>query len=134
MTIIKKIDQELKQHVDQIYKEGSIRYFKEKIKVFGVRGKIVDQIAQKYWQEIKFKSKPEIFNLCEELLKTGYNEKIKIGLDWSYRLKKGYQKSDFNIFLNWLKKYMTNWGSDDDLCVNYTSVVDTFNKKKGWLK
>lgn len=60
--ILKQIDQELKQHVDQEYKEGSIRYFKEKIKVVGVRSKIVNQISRKYWQQIKTKSKLEIRN------------------------------------------------------------------------
>jgi len=116
MPILNQIDQDLKKHIDQKYKTGSQNYFKEKINVIGVRSKIVDQISKKYWQEIKIKSKPEIFKLCEELLKTGYNEKIKIGLNWAYRLKNDYQTQDYKVFLNWLKKYISNWGSDDDLC------------------
>lgn len=116
ITILKNINDELNNNIDQKYKEGAIRYFKEKIKVVGVRSKIVNKIAQKYWPEIKMQSKLEIFALCEELLKTGYSEKISIALDWTYRLKKDYQKSDFNIFLSWLSKFISNWASDDDFC------------------
>jgi len=118
VTITKQIDLALKQHIDQKYKEGSIRYFKEKIKVYGVRAKIVDQISRKYWQEIKQKPKLEIFSLCEELLKSGFSEKISIALDWTYRLRTDFQKSDFKIFKSWLKKYISNWASDDDLCTH----------------
>lgn len=114
--ILEQLNKDLNKNIDQKYKAGSIRYFKEKIKVVGVRSKIVNKIAQKYWPEIKFKSKQEIFALCEQLLKTGYSEKISIALDWTYRLKKDFQESDFNIFYFWLKKYISNWASDDDFC------------------
>lgn len=118
MKILETINIDLKKKVDQKYKEGSIRYFKEKIKVYGVRAKIVDQISKKYWQEIKQKPKHEIFFLCEELLKSGFSENISIALDWTYRLKKNFQESDFKIFMSWLKKYISNWASDDDLCTH----------------
>ncbi|MFA6296870.1 MAG: DNA alkylation repair protein [Patescibacteria group bacterium] len=125
MTILKQIDRELKQHIDQGYKAGSIRYFKEKIKVIGVRSKIVNKISQKYWKNLSTEvsqdgggSKLEIFNLCEQLLKTGYSEKISIALDWTFRLKKDFEKSDFKIFTSWLSKYISNWASDDDLCTH----------------
>ncbi len=118
MTIASQIDQELKKHVNPKNKEGSKKFFKEKVKVFGVGSPITKKIAQKYWLEIKTNSKLEIFKYCEQLLKTGYNEKIKIALNWAYRLKKDYNQADFNIFLSWLKKYISNWGSDDDLCTH----------------
>ncbi len=114
--MIEEIRKELKENVDQKYKEGSINYFKEKIKVYGVRGPMVDKISQKYFN--KELSKEKIFSLCEDFLKPGYNEEAKIAFDWAFRLKKQFKKSDFKVFENWLKKYIDNWGKCDDFCTH----------------
>ena len=115
-NIIKKIKSDLNKNIDQKYKKGAENYFKEKIKVYGVRSPITRKIAQKYFP--KDLDKKQIFALCEQLLKTGYMENSLIALAWAYRLKKKYQKSDFKIFETWLKKYITNWATCDDLCTH----------------
>lgn len=117
-NILLKICNELKNSVDKKYRKESFKFFKEEIKCFGVRGKITDALAKKYFFEIKNLSKKEIFSLCEELLKSGTNEEEKIAFDWAQRLKKQYSSADFLLFEKWLKKYVSNWGSCDDFCTH----------------
>lgn len=134
-----QIREELKQNIDKQYKEGSYRFFKEKIKLYGVRSVIVKNIAKKYFQKIKKLSKKEIFNLCDELLKSGYDEERSIAFNWTYRLKKQFEKSDFKIFENWLKKYVANWAACDDFCGHaFGELLYQFSeflpKLKTWAK
>lgn len=116
--IIAKIRQELEENIDDDYKKQSFKFFKEKVKIIGVRTPIVKKIAGKHFQEIKNYKKKEIFNFCEKLLKTGKYEEITIAFDWAFRLQKQYQISDFFIFEKWLKKYITNWAFCDDFCTH----------------
>ncbi len=117
-VIIQEIRQELKKHIDQKYHDGAKRYVKEGITLYGVKTPIVREIASKYFSRIKTKNKKEIFNLCEDLLKSGYSEERTIAFDWAFHLKKHYIASDFYIFESWLKKYVSNWGACDDLCTH----------------
>ena len=116
--IITSIRQDLRKNIDNKYKKEALIFFKEKVKIIGVKTPIVRKIAKKYFQEIKNFKKKEIFNLCEKLLKTGKNEEIIIAFDWVFRLRKQYKKSDFFVFEIWLKKYVSNWGSCDDFCTH----------------
>lgn len=115
-NVIAEIRKELKKSVDSTYKKGAENFFNEPIKIYGVRVPIVRQISRKYYSQVLDLSKSKIFNISEQLLKSGYSEEITIGLDWAFRRKKEYAKSDFKVFENWLKKYISNWGSCDDFC------------------
>lgn len=112
--IIFRIREELKRISDQGIKKQYQRFFKEKIKTYGVKTPAVREISKKYFREVKDLAKKRIFSLCEELFKSGYNEEIAIALDWVYRIKKQFTKSDFPVFERWLKKYIGNWGTCDD--------------------
>lgn len=116
--IIIQIKKELRKKANPAKAKAWKIFFKEKILDYGIEARITDEIAKKYYTKINHLTKQEIFALCEELLKSGYNQEIKIALNWTYRLKKQFTKSDFYIFENWLKKYITNWGSDDDFCTH----------------
>jgi len=117
-NIISDIKQELRENIDENFRKQSFIFFKEKVKIIGVRMPIVRKITKKYFKEIENLNKKEIFNLCEELLKSRQNEKITIAFDWLFQIKKQYQKSDFFIFEKWLKKYVSNWASCDDFCTH----------------
>lgn len=114
--LLSKIRKELKKNVDLEYKEGEQRYFKEKIKSYGVRALVVRKISRKYFKDIKNLKKEQIFSICEKLLKSGYTAEITIACDWAYCLRYQYNKKDFIIFESWLKKYIYNWGNCDDFC------------------
>ncbi len=115
-SILKEIRQALKKQIDRNYKKGAEHFFKEKIKVYGVRVPLARKISRNYFSLIKDRPTKEILQLAEELLKSGYSEEATIALDWSYRIRKRYQKTDFKFFERWLKKYVSNWGTCDDFC------------------
>lgn len=84
----------------------------------GIATPLVRKVAFKNFKEVKNLEKKQIFSLCEELLKTNGSSYQDIAFDWAFRIKKQYQKEDFKIFENWLKKYVNTWGSCDDLCTH----------------
>ena len=75
-NIIKRIRQELKEKADEDVKRSGERFFKERIKLYGVKTAVVSKIGKEYFKEIKGQSKAEIFSLCEELWKSGYMEEV----------------------------------------------------------
>ncbi|MAG44786.1 DNA alkylation repair protein [bacterium] len=115
---IQKIREELKANIDLEYKKSVQRFFKEHVKIYGVRTPVVRQISKKYFAQVKDLDKNKIFDLCEEFLKSGYGAEAIIAFDWAFRIKTQYKKSDFKIFESWLKKYVDNWGKCDDFCTH----------------
>lgn len=114
--IILKIRKELRQNADEKLKKSGERFFKEKVKMYGMKTALGIQIGKKYWKEIQNKDKKEIFVMCEELWKSGYMEESFIACNWSYFLNKKYEEKDFAIFEKWVKTYVSNWASCDTLC------------------
>ncbi len=111
--ILTKIRKELKQNIDPAYKQGAENFFREKIKIYGVRIPVARKISARYFKEVKGFKKNKIFSICETLLKTSYGEESTIAFDWAFRLRKQYEKKDFKIFESWLKKYVSDWGKCD---------------------
>jgi len=117
-NIILEIRKEFRKNIDPEYKKGEIRFFREKIKTYGVRSTDSKRISREYFSKIKHLSKKEIFFLCEELLESGYIHEIGIAFRWAFRIKSQYEKKDFKIFEKWLKKYVSNWANCDDFCTH----------------
>ena len=118
MKIIEEIRKDLRAKVDEVYREGSMRFFKEEIKPYGVRSAETKKIAGKYWKKIKNKEKREIWEMCEKLWKSGWMEERSIAINWSFRMKDKYEKEDMAVFERWLKKYVKNWAHCDVFCTS----------------
>ncbi len=118
MEIIEEIRKELKSKIDEGYKKGLLRFFREEIKPYGVRSAEVKKIAGKYWKKVKKIEKKEIWEMCEELWQSGWFEEGSIAIDWSFRMKAKYDKNDMRVFERWLKKYVKNWAHDDVFCTS----------------
>lgn len=84
----------------------------------GIKTGVIRTISRKFYQKVKEKSKKDIFSLCTELLKTGFNEEKVIAFDWAFRLKGQFESSDFPILESWLHTYIEDWGACDDLCTH----------------
>jgi 3-methyladenine DNA glycosylase AlkD len=146
MDILKRVRSQLAQSADDKTKEGSKRFFKEEIKVYGVKSAIVDKIAKEGFKHIKDKSKKEIFELCEAFWQSGYMEESFIACNWSYSLSKSFESSDFATFENWVKKYVSNWASCDTFCnhtvgefvMKYPTYINNLKQwahsKNRWMK
>lgn len=138
-NILEIIRQKLENSADQKTKENGPKFFKEQIKLHGVKVATVTKISKEYFEYIKDYKKNDVFGLCEELWKSGYIEESFIACNWSYYMHENYSSSDFLIFEKWLKSYVNNWASCDTLC-NHT--IGTFMVKYpeylsnliGWTK
>jgi len=133
--IIEDVRKSLKELSDETTKQGGQRFFKEHIKMYGVKAPEVKKISKDYFKTIKEKPKKEIFELCEELWQSGYVEESMIACHWSYALRKKFEPSDIEIFEKWVKLYVNNWAACDTLC-NHTigSFIDRYPDYLGRLK
>jgi 3-methyladenine DNA glycosylase AlkD len=121
--IISGISKTLESVSDEKTRIQGERYFREEVKIHGLKSAQTEKIAKSYWNELPDRNKQQVFSLCEELWKTGYLEEAAIACIWSYNVRKQYEPSDFSVFERWVSKYVTNWAACDTLC-NHT--VGTF--------
>jgi 3-methyladenine DNA glycosylase AlkD len=117
--IIETIRHNLKQNANEKAQAGGQRFFKEEIKLYGVKTDIVNIIAKEYLKIIRDLKKAEVFSLCEELWQSGYIEESFIACNWSYFIHEEYKQEDFKVFEKWVSNYVNNWASCDTLC-NHT--------------
>jgi 3-methyladenine DNA glycosylase AlkD len=121
--IILQIRNDLKKNSDEKTKKSGQNFFKETVKLYGIKTAIVSKIGKEYFSMIKNKEKSEIFDLCEKLWQSGYMEESFIACNWSYYIHRDYKEKDLSVFESWLSRYVNNWASCDTFC-NHT--VGTF--------
>jgi 3-methyladenine DNA glycosylase AlkD len=137
--IIEEIRKELIRSSDEKTKKSGETFFKELVKIYGVKSAAVHSISKDFFRKLTDKSKSAIFELCEELWQSGYMEESIIACNWSYSVRKQYVIGDFKVFEKWVNKYVTNWAACDTLCNHsvgslfemYPSCLDGL---KNWAK
>ena len=118
-NILEFIRSDLKAAADDKVKSGQEHYFKEPILVYGVTNPKVAKIAAEHFKNIKAQSKESIFQLCEDLFKSGYSEEAFVACDWASRRHRDFEPEDFATFERWVSRYVSNWAVCDTLC-NHT--------------
>ncbi len=118
-TIIENLRSELISVSDEKTRLSGERFFKEEIRLYGVKSAVVKNICKAHFTRIPDKSKQNIFALCEELWGSGILEECGIACEWSYMVRKEFEPSDFKIFEKWVGNYVNNWAACDSLC-NHT--------------
>ena len=114
--IVKELRHELARYRGRKYMVDAGQFEKgRKKKTLVLKTAIVRKISAEYFRKVKNRPKQEIFELCEDLLDAGYKA---VAFDWAFRCKRQFEETDFHIFESWLKKYVTGWGSCDDLCTH----------------
>ena len=114
--IIEEIRKDLKHNADEKVKIQGERFFKEEVKMYGIRSAVVTQIGKDHYKRLPEKTKDIVFPLCEELWKSGLMEESFIACNWSYNVRKEYLPVDFKIFERWVSTYIGNWASCDTFC------------------
>jgi len=97
-TIIENIRKELINNADEKTRISGERYFKEPVKLHGLKSAVTERIGKEYFVQIKGKPKEEIFGLCEELWQSGFLEEAGIACNLSYYIRKKYEPDDLSIF------------------------------------
>ena len=81
----------LKKSVDEKTLASAQKFFKEKIKFYGVKVPVVHKISKELFISVKNMPKDEIFTMCEEFWRSGFLEESFIACNWSYYLHKSYK-------------------------------------------
>lgn len=128
-SILEDLRKELADNKEEHIKNTAQRYFKDKIKVHGVKTAIVRKISKKYFNQVKKLGKDQIYSLCEDLFGSGYMEESLIACEWSYEIRARYEEKDFVRFEGWIERYVDNWASCDTLC-NHTvgAFIEKYHK------
>lgn len=137
--IIANIRKSLKQNSDSRAKSAGQKFFKEDVKLYGVKAAQVTKIAREYDKRILATPKKEVFGLCEELWLSGYLEESFIACRFAYLIRQTYEPSDFKVFERWVAEYVSNWAACDTLCNHtigafvekYTNFIEDLKK---WTK
>ncbi len=119
MDIVISVRKQLRAAADKKTAEISQRFFKEKVKHYGVKSAVVGKIAVLAWREVKLHSKNEIFAMCEELYSSDYGEESYIASDWLPRISQEFEREDLKLFKKWIAAYVNNWAKCDTFC-NHT--------------
>ncbi len=139
MDIVNLVRSDLKNKYSKEREESSQRFFKERIKCYGLSSKDTSIISKKYFPQIENLDKNDTFRICEKMFLTGYLEEFMIAADWVYRIRAKFTKSDFLVFEKWVRKYIDNWAKCDLFCNHVLgSFIETYpsyiNKLKTWAK
>ena len=137
--VLSQIRADLKANMDEHTIQTAQNFFKEQIKVYGIKTAIVNKIAERYWPQIKHLGKQEIFSLCEELYKSNYMEEAFIVSNWLPEYIDNIEAADIATFKRWIETYIDNWAKCDSFC-NHT-IGDLIQKYpqiigevKSWAK
>ena len=118
-NIIENLREDLIENSDETTRISGERFFKEEVKLYGIKSAVVSRISKEHYKAIRDKSKVKIFGLCDELLNSGYMEEAFVACNWSYYVKNQYEPADFDVFERWVNNYISNWATCDTLC-NHT--------------
>lgn len=119
IDILKALRADLLSNANEKDRIAGEKFFKEEVKILGLKSAVVSAIAKKHYLYIEDKSKQHVFAFCEDLFSSGIMEECFVGCNWSYNVNKEYEPSDFGIFERWVNKYVNNWAVCDTLC-NHT--------------
>jgi 3-methyladenine DNA glycosylase AlkD len=101
--LIEQVRAELAANADEQTKQGAQHFFKESIKVYGVKTPLVAKIAKNYLPQTKQLSKEALFGLCEELFRSDYMEEAFIVSEWLPHYIDKLQASDIHTFKQWIE-------------------------------
>ena len=118
-TVIENLRKELISKSDEKTRISGERFFREDVRLYGIRSAEVGRISREYYKTITDSSKQGIFSLCLELWQSGMMEESFIACNWSYNVRKSFDISDFDTFERWINDYVNNWASCDTFC-NHT--------------
>lgn len=117
--VLKALREELLINASEKYRISGERFFKEDVKILGVKTALVGSIGKKQYSWLKDREKSTVFALCDELFQSGIMEESFVACNWSYNIRKQYEPSDFIVFERWVNKFVSNWATCDTLC-NHT--------------
>lgn len=117
-ALVSEVKKQLRRAGSAETRESGARFFKEKVKLHGVKSTEVRKIAKAGLVRLKKegRTKEEIFALCGELLQSGYIEEAGVAFEWAYACRKEFVPDDMAVFSGWIDRHVGNWATCDTLC------------------
>lgn len=108
---------------------SSQSFFKEPVKIRGVRTPVVQKLARGYFGQIDKMNRADVFKLCDDLMASDYMEDFFVACEFAYRIRPKFEFNDFKTLEGFVKKYVNNWAKCDTFC-NHTigSFIEKFPK------
>ncbi|UCG45461.1 MAG: DNA alkylation repair protein [Candidatus Bathyarchaeota archaeon] len=125
-AIVEEIRSALQTNANPVEKRKRIlwaKHYQEQPKLYGIPTPTVRRISSIFFQNIRYRPKTDIFQLCNDLLESGYSEERTIAFDWAFRLRRWYTLSDFLLLKAWLTMHVHSWGACDDLCTHALGAI-----------
>lgn len=139
MEVLNEIRDYLTQSADETLRISGQRYFKEEVKIYGIKTADVIKFAKSIITKNPWLTKKDIFHLAESLFQSGIMEESFIACELVYSQARQFTPEDFVFFENQVKNYINNWASCDTLC-NHTigdfimKYPDFISKLKLWAQ
>ena len=138
-NIIEKIRKDLIKFSDPEHKKSSERYFKEDIKLYGIKASDLHAIEREHFRALDDKGKENVFRYCDLLFKSAVMEESLLACMWADRVHRQFKPEDFTVFDSWVRKYIDNWATCDTLCNHpvgnlIMSYPDLISDVKKWTK
>jgi len=92
------------------------RFFKEKQNYLGVPNRDYKAIIRPFIGEVKRMPKADVWELCEELRKSGVMEESAAAADFAYARARNFTPEDIDVFEHWINAYIRDWASCDAFC------------------
>ena len=124
-TLITAIRTELLNTADARIKGKTQRFFKEDLNCYGCKAAQTNAIAKKFFPQLKTTCKQELFELCEELLKSNVFEEMIVSIKWCEKIHKQFELKDFDLFERWIDTYINNWATCDTFCNHSVGALVT---------
>jgi 3-methyladenine DNA glycosylase AlkD len=137
--IIDDLRKDLRSESSEPVRIAGERFFREEIHLYGIKSATVGKIGKEYFSKLKGLPKEKIFELCEELWKSGMFEEAAIACNWSEYIHRSYELEDFQIFDRWVSTYVSNWAACDTLCNHSVGDIvmmypELIGRLKVWAK
>jgi len=112
-TLLKTTRAQLKAAADPKFAEGLRWFFKEPVKPYGVRTPQVRELARLAYRELKSWPAADRDRFAAELWKSGMLEEGVLVTHVYRRFAKSCDVREFQMFEQWLDKYVANWSHCD---------------------
>lgn len=118
-NILTEIQNKLSEIANVEFAISTQRFFKDSVNARGIKSGDVYKIAREYFKQIDNMSKTDVFKLCDDLINSNYMEDFFVACEFSYRIRKKFEYSDFKFMEKVVSKHIDNWAKCDTFC-NHT--------------
>jgi 3-methyladenine DNA glycosylase AlkD len=113
--LVAQVRRELRAHTEEEFRRGVIRYFREPVDPYGVRGPEVKAIARAAYRELKAWPAALRNRFTGELWKSGKLEEGGIAIEIDRRFSRHFGVAEFDLLERRLDRYVHNWAHCDGL-------------------